>query len=420
MTAETSTVTLETISDTGSRSSVRKLILRGGALPKQSVEWSGQMRVNTRFYTGNSRGTQQVLGPTELPSTWGGEWHLNMLARSPVEYTDELGNKIVLIHPDLIADAAESIFRSGLLLRVTWSAEVVVFAKSENGAAQKTKRLVQRSREGRCTKFKHVVSRAEDIEWSWDFDWLGRTEEPATIRLGNTTPDFFREAKVMKAHLDVLKSARDNQKEPGFGFDFGTNLNMGLLEFPKKLFKQTSVALAKSRTSLTNALDTPNKVYRDAASALDTDGVTTELRGIYETCWDTHWQLTRLPLELMTLPSARRSEEVMNATIAQMKYQADMIIFIKQSLVTLDAARAVATRGALDNDTRAAGGDASADTRMYRTKEGDTPVSVSMRFFNSPDFGAQLLQANRMSWYTASFKPGTVLVIPKAPGKISV
>ena len=97
----------------------RKLVLRGPSLPFMGAEWATEQNVKTTFYTGNREGTQQVLGPREVPSTWQGEWRRTMLGHDPAAYFDEFGANNAIVSPHILREIVDSILIGGAKLRVT-------------------------------------------------------------------------------------------------------------------------------------------------------------------------------------------------------------------------------------------------------------------------------------------------------------
>jgi LysM repeat protein len=50
--------------------------------------------------------------------------------------------------------------------------------------------------------------------------------------------------------------------------------------------------------------------------------------------------------------------------------------------------------------------------QVHICKAGDTPQSVSSKYYGSPDHAADILQANDMSWYTPTLPAGKIIIIP--------
>ncbi|CAB4155004.1 LysM domain [uncultured Caudovirales phage] len=147
-----SSVTIEQIEgDPRNRVSV---LLRGRAMPYQQVAWETEQRIKTTWYPGNPVATQQVLGPTELPTTMQGKWKTRYMTGSILVNGSESEIKT--------AEQAVKLFRglarAGKLVRVQWSGEV---------------------RRGLIRRFVPTYDRAHDAAWELELEWQSLNDEEA-------------------------------------------------------------------------------------------------------------------------------------------------------------------------------------------------------------------------------------------------
>jgi hypothetical protein len=91
----------------------------------------------------------------------------------------------------------------------------------------------------------------------------------------------------------------------------------------------------------------------------------------------------------------------------------------RQGQSLLDKARQIATSGGLRGersareDSAARRGDILA---VHVCKTGDTPQTLSMKYYGGPDHGVDILKSNRMPWHTSTFRPGQILIVPALVG----
>ncbi len=410
-----STVSIEELSDAGEMT--RMVILRGPAMPFQGADWGGKGQVVTTFYSGNKTGSQQQIGPQEAPSAWTGEWNRTLLGKCPAIYFDGSTSSDIIL-PISLWDILEDIFRKGALLRVTWSThgtEVV-------GDFDQTVRLVNHDvvREGRATSWKFQPDRAEDIKWSFGFDWIGRGDD--SDALANVAED-------------------NNLAGAANGLD---NAVRNLLAVAKWKAGEVASGVRKSASHVTLG---QLEAFADAPAAL----VNTYLRQLQANVSDLR-RIGDLALKVRALPfaiahsvadAAKNSLAVVNqfrdessrmpAEQASLKDKTADILRAWKHIADVRDASDEAARRAYDlqmQTTRrvyanvgqgVASVSDSSTTRAgeilatYITKTDDTPMTLSIKFYGNPDRGVDILQANRLPWHTPSFTPGKILIIPVLP-----
>lgn len=139
--------------------------LTGRALPYRPIIFTGKQRVKTTWYAGNPNATQQVMGPTEEPTTINGVWKDRFLGNGQAR---ELANLF------------DNIRRSGAQIEMTWGAGVLagdVFGH-------------QFMRVGVISMVEFTLDRPQDVAWKVTFDWANRGERvsPPILSVGVENP----------------------------------------------------------------------------------------------------------------------------------------------------------------------------------------------------------------------------------------
>ncbi len=412
-----STVTIEELSATTPGGSPRQLILVGGALPFKGAEWGGDTRVITTWYPGNgTEATQQNLGPMELPSNWSGMWRRTHMGRLPIHYQDENGVPRRVIEPFELYEILEAIRISGARLRVTWSVTGRrLLGTSVTGKDEPVDRSIVR--EGRLKSLKINPDTEVDIAWQMTFDWMsrgGRQEKTSDVRrdadlsLASSATqqsisalDALVDSKVVSllatkrlsaskftlGHLETLANA------PKLAVDRA----MAKLRFNVNQFKRLATVARKLAT-------TP---YALAGSVVDFARNTTAIANQFVN------EFGRTPPELVSLKNKvsdlMRSQNHFGRIANQMAIAAREGAALDQRLRTLKIA--AGNRGTISvresSTTRA--GDLVA---IHVSKDGDTPIRVSSKYYSSPDHSDAILRANRLPLHTPRFRKGQILIIP--------
>lgn len=410
-----STLTIEELTGTG-EGGPRKVILRGPSMPFMGAEWGGGNNLITTFYAGNPVGSQQNMGPKELPSAWQGEWNRTLLGKVPVLFTDESGAENLVIRPDLVWDVIEDVYRRGALLRVTWATH----GSELIGDFDQTLRVINvtRVREGRAKDWKFQPDRHSDIKWSVTFDWISRGGQQLRNADVREDQDVIKGANALEnsiALTQFLMNARARQLKPNVRLS-ASHLTLGQLEsiadLPKKTVEQYTRKLQVVVNDLKRAGNIANKFrnapYAAANTAVDFARNTLAIANQFA---DT---MGRSPPEKLTLK--RKVSDMMRAWqyTARIREVSAINARLAQEIIDRTRRFVVAAGGegklhAHDTTTTRAGDVLG----TYITKTGDTPQSVSMRFYNTPDRGLDILQANRLPWHTPTFDRGKILIIPR-------
>jgi hypothetical protein len=391
----------------------RRIELRGSGLPKQLAGWTGKQRVTTKFYVGNPNATQQVLGPMEMPSEWDGEWHRTMLSRSPCIYIDDSGVPQNVVRPDQLVAAMDELRVRGHRLRVTWNGTL----------AEDDTQAMRMTREGRISEFATNIIRAEDINWKLTFDWASRGAPAPSVNVRQGADGLLLKMAQVQAAANQAINARGfltalKNKSPGSANKFTLGQLERLLGAPVQYVQAigrqiqqvaqrlADVAALGKRTAL-EPWQVANAVV---AIAKNTISITSNSIS----------SLSAIPPEILTLGS-RASDVARAARSFNRIINADMSL--RQAALELQAQARLAQGPRATRDARGAQvsqPSAGAVPRLHRCRQGQTPQMISTMYYGTPDFAAEILRANRLSWYTVDLTPGQILVIPLDPKSIKL
>lgn len=381
----------------------RQLILSGSALPFMGSEWAMKLVAPTTWYPGNGdEGTQQVMGPQEMPSKWSGDWRRTMISGEAVTFIDENGNTVSVVDPIDLWNITETMARGGARLRVTWM--VVGDSSGSNG------RVV---REGRMTELHFKPIRIQDIEWEITFEWMSRGSKTLQKVSDARAPTLAANSAAFLNKLNELNNAALKaslqQFKPG-------QLTLGQIE-----------ALANYPTDLTDSLARQLQQITSQVGDLVNiaKAIKTQPAQVQNRATDLGNNTTAQVNNFQDALSQRGPEQLTrDHTVA------DVIRAHKTFGTTADSARALATVSqafttSLTTQIQSASsqgrinpgrlGPAGQVDSVYLVKTGDTPQSISQKFYKTPDHAVDILRANKMSWYTPTLLPGKVLFIPALP-----
>lgn len=163
--------------------------LRGRSLPYRPIIFKGKQRVKTTWLPGNPVATQQVMGPTEEPTTINGTWKDRFL-----------GNGVAMGLANLFQD----IRRSGALLEVTWGAGIIDGSATGSGII----------RQGIITDSEFTIDRPQDVQWRIEFTWRGDNQAvaPGVLAVGVENPrqGFANVKQSLQDVLDNLTGFEDS------------------------------------------------------------------------------------------------------------------------------------------------------------------------------------------------------------------
>jgi hypothetical protein len=386
-----SEITIEEI-DLEGGGTPRMVVLRGGGLPKESAKWAGKQRVKTRFAIGSAVGTQHVLGPIEVPSSWGGEWHRGMLWALPCTVKDEGGERKV-IQPLKLMEALEAIFRGGAKLRVTWHTRIDI--------GQEDKNIV---REGRCTSWEFDILRAEDVNWQFEFEWVSRAENPPDLYFAkDIIPSMEALLQEADTALDLYINKNKVRIAQGGKTPARINVFQAFSQFVGSIQRATGTlnrAMRKLNDGLDRLLAFRSQILNIPATGIAAaqDFIGLHTRAKYE--------FTRMPPEV-SVARLRATDALKGAASFFQQGTAHDAVTNAALKVMTAGTRFQVTDGKLAprTDPRA--------KSFYKTVEGDTPITVSTKMYGGPARAVDILRANRLPLTTTAFEPGTLLVIPR-------
>lgn len=404
MASYSSTLTIEEI-ETRKGLRPRVVILRGPSLPFRGAEWPGEQGMSTTWYPGNIEGSQQVLGPREMPSKWTGEWNRTRISRTPATFRDSFGGNTQVVDPKVLWDALEGIYRSGLRLRVTWA--VSGDAPGSNG------RVV---REGRAKSWTFKADRIQDIAWEVQFDWVSRgatQQRSAPTRDGSiATGSAQLDAAVLK--FVILAQLKKFQASNALIRRSATEVTLGQLErladAPQKLVSDVTRTLRRTVNDVQRTADIAKKIGTSplaiANTALDFARNTVAVVNQFID------EVGRMPWEVAA--TGNKADDLLRSVdhFGGLQDQAELVAQRSQELDARvrQQAHPRGNTGTTNPRTRGAGeGDILA---VHVVRAGETPQRLSVRYYGSPDHDVDILRANRLPEYQATIPPGKIVVIP--------
>ena len=372
------------------------------------AEWTQESDMETTWYPGNSdEATQQILVTKDMPSNWHGEWNRTLLGKAPTSYTDDNGVTQSVVDPFSINDIFEDLQRLGFRLRVTWIVE------GDSSLSQTYKKV----REGRIKKFSGKWDRIQDIKWEVQFDWLGRgrtTQRVLAVRDGNMTA-VTASLNAQASNLASLATAADFIASNSTVFNSANRFTLGQLEtfvnVPYAALQAFNQKVQQIMTRVQQAADVATSV-KNLPFAVANKGITAA-QDMVSTANAYIDQVGQTPPELMSLSTKVSTITRAAQFYAQNKAQAALLSKSGQDFADRLRARqapAIGLQGqALPQSSSMLGGDIIA---IHITKANDTPQKLSMRYYQSPDHGADILRANKLPLYQPTFAPGRPIIIP--------
>lgn len=390
----------------------RKLHLFGAGLPKRGASWPGKLRLVTTFYPGNiAQGSQQVLGPVEPPSQWQGEWNTTRLARSPAVLESSAGRQEI-VYADVLREVLEDIFRQGSLLNVLW----LVDPERDDGS-----RARQIVRTGRASDWDFAYDRIDDIVWKVSFEWTGRgaAQDKVALRSDGASTQSLQ---ALDLCLIAVDEAVNNTKIQSLKRAIPNSANQlsleqlgQMLDAPTKLMKSFSQSCNAISNRLRKIGDLIGKA-RNIPYTLLTQQADIALTAVqtassfYDNCTRTPPDSYDLQQSLSsTVRAASYFKGGLDAANTMTKQSSDMFWAVQ---------RALAKRAGTGEDGK---GEAAASTGQFRTvvhlvHAGDTLISISRKYYGTPDGVVDIATANGLPIKTTEPTVGRVLIIPTYRG----
>jgi DNA-binding CsgD family transcriptional regulator len=428
-----------TIAET-SGTQARRVSLIGSALPDWGASWKTSQKVVTDWYPGNgTTATQQVLGPREMPSTWGGQWRRNMMVRAPSLMGSAESSDQPVATPATLRDFLDLMFFQGARLQVTWTVDKEEVDPVSGDVAAYQFQLV---RTGRATEWDFPHDDIDDIHWSIKFDWDGRGGQQQiaastrdadvstlgsaviggindTMTLTSPTAAFFSTGIGLSGSLGgsfgfgIVGGGSGNPAGIGFG---ATAATLGRLE-------TVSPALLTSVATLNaNLLQIQNR-YQQAsvlANKLQTTPIM-QTQNVVAMCTTTivaannfRQALSAVPFELDVQVGSSLADMLRAA-----KYVADLML---SAAALANVAQDTRTKALPRISSNPGGGRVSGQQTaamtaagliaVYTARAGDTPQWIARKFYGSAEQALFLMRANHLPWGIPSFVGGDVLIIP--------
>jgi hypothetical protein len=425
-----SAITIEELTPAAPNAQPRKLTLVGAGLPLRGTEWGFENNVKTTWYAGNPfEASQQNLGPMDnVPTTFNGEWRRTMLARSPARFRDESGAESFIVEPPILRDTLEDMGRAGQRLRVTWVLQDTSIPGSLRGEqknlsadklqAKASNREYRITRVGLVKTAKFTHGYATDVGWSVTWEWAGRGEKQARVATQRDDFDPNTFANDLSASyialsngIETKKIIRANEEIPRSA----KTLTLGQLE-----------SIAETPTKLANTMSRNlryqvNQVRRVGDLALR---ITNQPAQVAKVVVDFAKNTGAIARGYADQQQRRPIEENSNKQRVASLLRAHVYLGNITDLAIANAAASNELQRRFTDSVMLPAGQGSiavresATTRagliaaVYLAKAGDTPQKLSTRFYGNPDRYVDILRANRLPWYTPTFEPGKILVIP--------
>lgn len=387
-----STVTIEELS--GKK---RRLTLQGSGLPLRGAEWGGEQVVDTSWNPGSPVATQQVLGPTEAPSDWEGEWRTNRLVSLPCLLSTDSSTDQTIVLADTLRDVVDSIRISGQLLRVTWV--------SKPGR--------KRVRIGRLTKFTTNDERADDLAWHATFTWIGRDQQSAVAISDADQTLAAATAAALSAtdaasRVEAQSIVTANAATPLGPTPFSLGQLEAVAEAPKQLARQFA-RIVTAVSSRINALSQIIATTRDAPAAVLNQLVDASTTAV-EAGSTFIMAITRQGPETLSVDT--RVSALLTAATYFSSIQDGAEQMASDAAKARQAAarrRSAANRPGTDSRSMTGAGDLQ---DVIVPRPGDTMLSISRTNYQGADLSYELSRANGLPGQTVT-PPRGPLIIPR-------
>lgn len=414
--------------------SSRYIVLSGPSLPHMGASWEGKFQLKTTWYQGNPQGSQQVMGPQEMPSKWSGEWHRTMLgsqayggpgARAAYVANFTPGAVELVVDPDALRDYMEQLFRGGTLLDVSWISTIVTTGSSSAplyeipvfgiqspfGLLSQITTTQQRKivRRGRASAWAWHYERIHDIKWDITFDWISRG-----VGLPPFQPTGATSVKAATASVSAAITAVINGV--GNSTSIGTNVSglslanlLNLAKTPAAIMQQVTQSINSLSSTITQLGNVASTVA--TAPAVVAGGLVNAMVTMVSTCTGFLDQFGQVPRAFNSVSSQVAAIAKAGATI---QGAVDPIAQAANTAQNVINGRLAGQQ--FSTPTNSAGSVLpSKILATYITVSGDTPYRVSMKFYNTADNALAILKFNDLPWTITAFAPGTQLFIPNPP-----
>jgi len=348
-----------------------RVVLRGRAMPYRGIETPGTQRVQTTWYAGNPKATQQILGATLEPTTLNGRWKSKYIrigyrdagADVEIENAPEVLSAASGVVDDNPAGLVVSLFERlrdrGKEIRFTWG-EVI--------------------RYGTIAEFRPTWDRPEDVGWSLTVAWNGTTER---------APRSSRTASLGQGVRTALVRTDDALVRMPRAMDL--TAAQRLINKMESVRASVLGVIGYSRIALGVAL-IPARVVQGLAAAVVS--VRQEVEAVaYDTLAVSYETVTSLDTvtNVFAVEDFRRS------------------VGVEASIIS---ARAIRER----EDMRALRADLTG-AQTHRVEDGETLRRIAAAYYGSADAWTAIAEANDLD--SSDVATGTLLFIPPRQAKSS-
>lgn len=352
------------------------VLLRGRAMPYRAVDWELEQATKVTFYPGNPVGTQQVLGPREVPTHMNGIWKDRFLKGAVVKNGD----------PGAVATAEDAVHlfeqlaRAARTVRVQWASFV---------------------RSGLIKRFRATPDRIQDIAWELEFEWVSRDDETApratTEQSAPSGQDLFRRVNELEDVATLAPPSALEELTRELATINGIRDKVSALVDNLRTVETVVNAPAAVRGAITNgvrSLVTQLEDFRQRIlgprSSARSGGTSQRVKGDYTSS-------TEVGRRGGTPPSSSSVQELQFEIWCRSVGASAAALGFQLQRLELDVLSRTQPRTA----------------QIITAKQGDTLYSLATRFYGSPDFANFLALTNRLT--TAVVPAGYELRIPARP-----
>lgn len=396
----------------------RSVVLTGGGLPFAGASWESELAMKTTWYPGNAaEATQQVLGPMDMPSQWEGVWRRTQLGATPAIYVDDTGESSPIVDPHILREVIEDIHRLGAKLRVTFTVAGTMIAGDPSKGLQRAVN-VRIVRVGRIKQFGTPIDKHTDIHWKATFEWSGRGAEQSRVANVDGNADAAAAANAIDSALQgAIDEAYNNvwQNKNANVRSSATTLTLGQLESianaPRAIVESFARQLTVAANDFRRVADLGSKIVSTPADIANI-AVDFARNTLYIVNGFTA-QSGRMGMEQMSskqnvadqLRAWNYAQRMSDVALIQAGAAIDLVNSVKKTRFASSLAGSLSPR----ESSNTAPKDIIA---VHVCHVGDTPQSLSSRYYGNPDRGVAILRANRLPWHLVAFDPGRPIIIP--------
>lgn len=382
----------------------RRVELVGGGLPLQGANWSGMQLLVTSWNPGNPEATQHVLGPQEVPSDWDFTWNTTRLLRSPITVLNEDGQELTIARADVLVGFLDSIFRGGALLKVTWI----------SNAANQSQGSPRQSRVGRAASWDFAYDRPDDINATVSFDWIGRGEDqPKSSDVRGEDLIATTQAAINAANAASEAFARELREAFRPIAPRPTTFTLGQIEAIANGPREFVDTFARRANAISNRLKKLGDIIltvREIPAAIlgrlvdiANNGVSVANTFIDEISREgPETQSTRNKVSILT-----RNATALGRTLDQASRMAELM----EKVAEAARRRQSSLRSSAGSSRRQDKFRSGESFKVHVPRQGETLLTISQRYYGTPDLADELAVANGLPSYTIT-PPRAPIIVP--------